>query len=160
MNRAFTLMLLLTAVLFTANKASAQVTLSGSIQSDILVPQDDEKIGTEKYDDWKNDAYGMFGRSNTYVDLNLGSKYVDAGVRFEYLKHPLPGYDNDIKGMGFPHLYIKGHYKNVELTAGDFYDQFGSGFVLRTYEERSLGVQDSLVKGTFSSYSSRSSKSK
>ena len=75
-----------------------------------------------------------------------GDAYVDAGLRFEYLQHPLPGYEKDIKGMGFPHLYIKGHYKNLEITAGDYYEQFGSGFVLRTYEERSLGIDNALVR--------------
>ena len=32
----------------------------------------------------------------------------------------------------------------MDITAGDFYDQFGSGFVFRTYEERSLGIDNSL----------------
>lgn len=35
----------------------------------------------------------------------------------------------------------------MELTAGTFYEQFGSGFVLRTYEERSLGIDNSLLGG-------------
>jgi hypothetical protein len=39
---------------------------------------------------------------------------------------------------------VKGKYKGLELTAGDFYEQFGSGFILRTYEERSLGIDNSL----------------
>ena len=119
--------------------ARAQITLSGSIQSDILVPEDDDKIGTEHTSDW--------ALTNTYLDLKLGSKYVDAGGRFEFLQHPLPGYEPDFKGWGVPHFYVKGHYKNIELTAGDFYEQFGSGFVLRTYEERSLGVDNALRGG-------------
>ena len=32
----------------------------------------------------------------------------------------------------------------MELTVGDYYEQFGSGFVLRTYEERSLGIDNAL----------------
>ena len=35
--------------------------------------------------------------------------------------------------------------KNFEVTVGNFYEQFGSGFVLRTYEERSLGIDNSLL---------------
>ena len=124
------------AMLLAAPSLQAQVTLSGSIQSDVLIPKDDDKIGTEHYSEW--------ALTNTYVDLKLGSKYVDAGTRFEFLKHPLPGYENDFKGWGFPHFYVKGHVKNVELTLGDYYEQFGSGFVLRTYEERSLGIDNAL----------------
>ena len=127
---------MLPVLLLVALPVYSQVTLSGSIQSDILVPQDDEKIGTEHSEDKV--------LTNTYLDLNLGSKYVDAGARFEFLKYPLPGYEPDFKGWGVPHFYVKGHVKNVELTLGDYYEQFGSGFILRTYEERSLGIDNAL----------------
>lgn len=43
-----------------------------------------------------------------------------------------------------PNFYVKGNYKWAELTLGDFYDQFGSGLIFRTYEERSLGIDNSL----------------
>ena len=82
-----------------------------------------------------------------YADLNMISRYVDAGVRLEFMKWPLPGYENDFSGWGVPHIYAKGRYKGFELTAGDFYEQFGSGFILRTYEERSLGIDNSIRGG-------------
>ena len=139
MNRFTSFSLILFITMLVALPVRSQVTLSGSIQSDVLIPQDDDIIGTEHYSEW--------ALTNTYVDLKLGSKYVDAGTRFEFLEHPLPGYEPDFKGWGLPHFYVKGHYKNVELTAGDFYEQFGSGFVLRTYEERSLGIDNALRGG-------------
>ena len=116
----------------------AQVTLSGSVQSDMLVPQADEKIGAEKTEDFQ---------TNTYVDLMLQHQNFEAGVRMEYLEHPLPGFENDFKGWGLPHYYIKGRLKWAELTVGTFYEQFGSGFILRTYEERALGIDNSLRGG-------------
>ena len=72
------------------------------------------------------------------------SKYVDVGARLEFTEFPLPGFEPDFKGWGVPHIYVKGKLKGVDITAGDFYDQFGSGFVFRTYEERSLGIDNSL----------------
>ena len=114
------------------------VTLSGSVQSDILVPQNDERTGAEKTGDLL---------TNTYVDLLLQSRYVDAGIRMEYMEHPLPGFENDFKGWGVPHFWVKGKFNKVELTAGTFYEQFGSGFILRSYEERSLGIDNSLLGG-------------
>ena len=132
-------LLVLHLLLMVAISALSQVTVSGSIQSDILIPQDDEVIGTEHSEDKL--------LTNTYVDLKLGSKYVEAGTRFEFLQYPLPGYEPDFKGWGLPHFYVKGHYKNVEVTAGDYYEQFGSGFVLRAYEERSLGIDNALRGG-------------
>ena len=110
--------------------------LSGSIQSDILLPEKDKTTGASADD-------GHF-LTNTYLDLKATSRYVEAGARLEYLKHPLPGFENDIKGWGLPHFYVKGRYKNAELTLGSFYEQFGSGFIFRTYEERSLGIDNSL----------------
>lgn len=119
-----------------AQSESNQVTLHGSIQSDIIMPENDSKIGTEPTSD---DVL-----TNTYLDLNLSSKYIDAGARLEYLEHPLQGFEPDFKGWGVPHVYVKAKAPGVEITMGDYYEQFGSGFILRTYEERSLGIDNSL----------------
>lgn len=141
MRKAFFLAALLAAMPVLAQddtqpSADNKVTVSGSVQSDMLVP-------TGKQADGSNEDF----RTNTYADMNLQSKYVDAGVRFEYLEHPLPGFENDFKGWGVPYFYVKGKLKNAELTLGNFYDQFGSGFIFRTYEERSLGIDNSLLGG-------------
>lgn len=118
-----------------------KVTVSGSVQSDILIPQEDKTIGAEKYKEW--------GLTNTYADVSLMSKYIDAGARFEYLEHPLPTFyhESGYKGWGVPNIYVKAHFNNFEITAGNFYEQFGSGFILRTYEERTLGIDNSLLGG-------------
>lgn len=118
--------------------AQENVTLNGSIQSDILLPQEDEAIGT-KYD---NNSDFL---TNTYADLHLRSKWVDAGARLEFMEYPLPGFERDFEGWGVPHLYVKGKFgSGWEVTLGDFYDQFGSGFIFRAYEERSLGIDNSI----------------
>lgn len=119
-----------------AQDEDAPLTLSGALQTDMLFPEEDAAIGTGTYDD-------KF-LSNTYLDLTLNSKYVTAGARLELLQKPLPGYEPDFAGGGLPYLFVTGRYKWAELTVGDVYDQFGSGFILRFYEERSLGVSNSL----------------
>ena len=126
----------MSSISLCAQEESDKLRLSGSIQSDMLLAQKDSTTGAEATD-------GRF-LTNTYVDLKLSSRYVEAGARLEYLKHPLPGYENDFKGWGVPYAYLKGRYKNAELTLGSFYEQFGSGFILRSYEERSLGIDNSL----------------
>lgn len=141
--RLYTRNILLAAALCFSVGTMAQenrdrkITITGSIQSDILIPQDDEKIGTGKYE---GDLL-----TNTYADVSVQSKYVDAGLRLEYLEHPLPGFEPDFKGWGLGNIYAKIHTDNFELTLGNFYEQFGSGFILRTYEERSLGIDNSLM---------------
>ena len=126
----------MSSISLCAQEESDKLRLSGSIQSDMLLAQKDSTTGAEATD-------GRF-LTNTYLDLKLSSRYVEAGARLEYLKHPLPGYENDFKGWGVPYAYLKGRYKNAELTLGSFYEQFGSGFILRSYEERSLGIDNSL----------------
>ena len=113
-----------------------KVTVHGSVQADVLFPEDDYKIGTEHYSD---DILGNF-----YGNVGVFSKYVDGGARIENLEHPLPGFEKAFKGWGLANVYATGKYNGMELTLGDFYEQFGSGFILRTYEERSLGIDNSL----------------
>lgn len=140
-NKLFCL-LLMPALSFTAlaqETEEKKITVSGSIQSDILIPQDDDAIGTEKVNEW--------ALTNTFADVNVMSEHVDAGARFEFLKHPLPGFEKDYRGWGVPYFYLKTHFKNWDLTLGNFYEQFGSGFILRTYEERTLGIDNSLLGG-------------
>ena len=66
------------------NTEGNQVTVSGSIQSDVLIPQFDSKIQTEtdRIDEW--------AVTNTFADVNVMSEHVDAGARFEFLKHRCP----------------------------------------------------------------------
>lgn len=123
----------------TAPKNSwwSKVRASGSIQTDFLFPFNDEAINSKKTHDVLN---------NTYVDLTVTAPYISIGGRFEWAKWPLPGYEEDFDGWGVPYIWATGRYKWAELTAGDFYEQFGSGLILRTYEERSLGV-DGAIRG-------------
>lgn len=132
-----------TGAMAQEDAAKDKFTVSGSIQCDVIIPQEDEAIGTDKYSEW--------ALTNTYADIMGRSNHLDAGLRFEFTKHPLPGYATDpeqgFKGYGVPHFYLKTHFDNWDLTLGTFYEQFGSGFILRTYEERSLGIDNSLLGG-------------
>lgn len=135
---------ILAIAILAATAANAQIdlgkgiSLTGSIQSDMLVPTGEQADGS-------NEDF----RTNTYADVSLSSKMLDFGVRLEYLEHPLPGFETDrgFKGWGVANAYGKFHIKDFELTVGNYYEQFGSGFILRTYEERSLGIDNSLLGG-------------
>lgn len=119
------------------NENNDKITFTGSIQSDVLFPQEDTDIGAQKYDEW--------ALTNSYADLHMMSKNVDVGARVEFMRFPLPGYEQDFKGWGLANIYAKMHTEKLEITLGNFYEQFGSGFILRTYEERSLGIDNSLL---------------
>jgi len=122
-------------------KSKQPFSLHGNIQSDILFPQKDSVIiPPDQYEK----LYNHRALTNTYVDLKLVSPYLEVGTRFEFLKYPLPGYETGFAGWGFPFFYATGRYKKIKVTVGDFYDQFGSGLIFRTYEDRSLGIDNSL----------------
>ena len=78
-----------------AQEEGDKVRLSGSIQTDFLLPQKDTKLGIN------NIEHKVL--NNTYVDVNASYKNFDAGVRLEYMQHPLPGFEQDFKGWGVPH---------------------------------------------------------
>lgn len=120
--------------------------VSGSIQSDMmLAPEVDNAIGA--YEDSYDNKYFLM---NTYVDLLMQSKRVDAGLRAEVTQWPMPGFDDparqlNFKGYGIPNIWAKVKFSRADVTLGSFYEQFGSGFILRTYEERTLGIDNSLL---------------
>lgn len=115
------------------------LSFNGSLQSNMLFPQSDKKTGAQEY----SEKLLM----NNYLDLNLYNKWFSAGARMEYMEHPMPGYEEDFKGWGLPHLFASVKLGGWQFTAGDFYEQFGSGLILRTYEERSLGIDGALRGG-------------
>ena len=117
----------------------SKVRATGSIQSEFLIPEEDQAIQTgPKEHDVLN---------NTFFDLTVNAPYISIGGRFQFTKWPLPGYEQGFAGWGVPYLWATGSYKWAKLTVGDFYQQFGSGMILRFYEARSLGVDNALRGG-------------
>ena len=61
--------------------------------------------------------------------------------------NPILGFDERYAdGQGFAYRYATYTSDFIDITAGDFYEQFGSGLILRAYEERLLGF-DNAVDG-------------
>ncbi len=82
--------------------------------------------------------------SNGFANFIYERNNFSAGLRYENYTNPILGFDSRYKGNGIPYRYL--NYKNdeLEITAGNFYDQFGSGVVFRTYEERGLGLDNAM----------------
>ncbi len=120
-----------------------KIRLTGSVQTEFLIPVTDAGMGIPHTD---RNVYAADVLNNTYFDLTLNAPYLSLGGRFEWAKWPLPGFEKDFEGWGVPYFWATGRYKWASLTAGDFYEQFGSGLILRTYQERSLGI-DNAIRG-------------
>lgn len=97
--------------------------------------------------------------SNSYLDLGMrwdhsqdnkaGFQTLELMTRTELTEWPLPGYDADpsFKGHGISHVHVGATFDWGKITLGDVYGQFGSGLVLRLYEDRALGVDNALRGG-------------
>lgn len=70
----------------------------------------------------------------------------EAGVRFETYIPAFVGYPAGAPwdGTGIGYRYAKYTDDRLEITVGNFYEQFGSGLVLRAWEDRGLGVDYAL----------------
>ena len=68
-------------------------------------------------------------------------------TRAELTQWPLLGYDAGFGGHGISHLHVGATFDWGKVTVGDVYGQFGSGMVLRLYEDRALGVDNALRGG-------------
>ena len=127
------LLCLSAALLLLSPAANAQSDghLSGSLESSSL------------YDDEEDSPYKGF-HSNNYLKLDYRKGRFAAGLQGEWYPSPLPGYDPALKGWGLPVKYLSWEEDAWSVTAGDFYEQFGSGILLRSWEDRNLGLGNSL----------------
>lgn len=85
-------------------------------------------------------------RANAFLNLLYTNGGFSAGVRYEYYQFPLIDFEKiDYKGQGVRYFFAD--YKNdfIQVTAGNFYEQFGNGLSLRAYEDRQLGIDNSLL---------------
>ena len=82
--------------------------------------------------------------SNGFMNLWYTKGNFTGGIRYENYLNVMQGFDSRYKGSGIPFKFAS--YKNdkLEATAGNFYEQFGGGMVLRAYEERGLGYDNAF----------------
>lgn len=82
---------------------------------------------------------------NARADILYTNGDFTAGLRFEAYQDPLLGFDTEYKGQGLANYFVSYNGKKLSFTAGNFYEQFGNGLILRTYEDRYLGLDNSLL---------------
>ena len=110
----------------------------GGLESNSQWLMPDEKIGFDTLED-------RF-RANNYLQLNYSLGKFTAGVQYEsYLPAALLGYSPTWDGEnGIGTYYLNFKNESLDITGGYFYEQFGSGLILRTWEDRQLGINNAL----------------
>lgn len=129
-------LLLLSFSKFANSQENKLGEIRGDFQSDFQIYQADSTIGA-------NEVPEKF-LINTYFNVNYSRGDFNAGVRFESYQNALLGYDPRYKGSGIASRWASYKHEFIEVTAGNFYEQFGSGILLRSYEDRNLGIDNSI----------------
>ncbi len=81
---------------------------------------------------------------NSFTNLIYTNGSFSAGVRFESYLNSMQGFDPRYIGNGIPFRYASFNRDNFTITVGSYYEQFGSGLIFRSYEERGLGYDNAM----------------
>ena len=135
------LTLLIAGVLAFTTSVSAQQVIgngqvSGSIESSSIYYAPDKKITRPE------DHFG----SNNYIKVDYSSGRFSAGIQMNAFLPTLVGYEELADGYKFylASKYIQWRDDNYEFLVGDIFDQYGNGLIFRSFEDRQLGVNNSL----------------
>jgi hypothetical protein len=81
---------------------------------------------------------------NGFMNLTYTRGNLRAGVRYEAYQNVLLGFSPRYNGSGIVHRYAGYKLGKFDVTAGNFYEQFGNGFGHRSYFEPTIGVDNSI----------------
>lgn len=111
--------------------------VTGNIQLDGQISREDSIIGAQDVPEKL--------LLNTRADILYTNGDFSAGLRFEAYQNPMLGFNEKYKGQGIANYFVSYNGEKLSVTAGNFYEQFGSGMILRAYEDRYLGLDNSLL---------------
>ena len=140
---------LLIFILFTTIFTAQENTyVSGSFESNSQILQDDSGLNFNA----PNDNF----RSNNYFQLDFQNGKILYGVQFEsYLPSALLGYSDVFSDNSeIAQYYLKYQNEKNEITIGSFYEQFGNGLIFRAWEDRQLGINNSIMGVNYKYYPS------
>ncbi len=114
-------------------------TLHGNFQFDGQLYVRDEAIDPtgEFYPDERFLGQGFANFNYTHGDFR-------AGVRYENYQNVILGFPEGFRGEGITYRYLQYVKDGLDVTVGNFYEQFGSGMIFRAYEERGLGLDNAM----------------
>ncbi len=111
--------------------------IRGNFQLEGQIYQEDSVIGAE--------AVPEKYRTNAFLNVMYTNGGFSAGIRYESYLNELLGYPEGYRNnSGIMYRYISFTKDKLSVTVGSFYEQFGNGLILRTYEERGLGYDNAL----------------
>ena len=122
--------------LFAFSQESNIGVINGDFNLNLQSYQEDSKIGAEAQDE--------IVLNNAYLNLNYTRGNFATGIRYESYLNALADFDPEFKGNGIMYRYATYSIDNLEITAGNYYEQLGSGLIFRSYEEKGLGIDNAM----------------
>lgn len=110
--------------------------LTGSLESNSIYYFNDAAISAQQPEN-------VIG-SNNYFKLDYRKGSFSAGIQYEAYLAPLLGFNPLLEGNEFVFKYIQFQNNSLNITVGNFYEQFGSGLIFRSHEERALGLNTAM----------------
>ena len=115
--------------------------ITGSFETNTNVYRDDLKTNAHAPE-------GNFG-SNNYLKLDYYKGNFSAGLQVEGYLPAAVGYPKELSGFDLSNIYAKWQDEDFSITAGTFYEQYGSGLLFRSWEDRALGLNNAVVGARF-----------
>ncbi len=145
-----------------AASASAQISLGkdgkggqlmGSFETNSIYYVDDETLNKEINSDLRE-----YIGSNSYLKLDYAIDRFSVGVQGDFFLPALDGYEigtrdeNGKKDLQFllSSAYVQWLDKSYSVRLGSIFEQFGNGLIYRSFEDRQLGMNNSLMGATAS----------
>lgn len=126
--------------LITSSFIRSQVikNLNSSFESYSAYYLDDSKTGEFNFD--------KRFRSNNYLNLK---SYTGENWNFElqiesYAPSPLLNYSSNFEKTNISTFKVQYNKNKINVQLGNFYEQFGSGMIMRTWEDKDLGINNSI----------------
>ncbi len=108
----------------------------GDFDLNMQTYSEDRSIGAEEADE--------ILLNNAYLNINYRKGNLYTGLRYESYLNALLDFDKEYQGNGIAYKYLTYKIDNLEITAGNYYDQVGSGLIFRSYENKRLGIDNSM----------------
>jgi hypothetical protein len=141
------LLLFLLIASFQPLRAQEKGILSGVFQANANFYQYDPKIGT-----YTTQYLHQLSSAESWLYLNYRVQGYNFALRYDLFNNsalPNPQEAYSKQGIGF--FQVSKDIEKLNITAGSFYDQFGSGIIFRAYEDRTIGL-DYAIQGIRAKY--------
>ena len=87
--------------------------------------------------------------SNNYLKVDYYKGNLSAGLQLESYLPAQIGFPEELSRYALSNMYVNWKDDAFQVTAGTFYDQFGSGLLFRSWEDRLLGLNNAIMGARF-----------